>query len=407
MSILNQRIDIIAIVLFFLFAIFLEKNEAFSLAEDETLSYRQLLRTYNANEVVTSPSEDVVIVYTDEAFYEEYDMFPLRRVDLGTLVERLKYMGASVIAVDMLLDFNSAYGEDPSLTLAFKEAGNVQLVSQAEFDIQNNFVKVNKAIPAFADSTSSGYSNISSNSAVSAKIVRLRMYPEINEAVGEWPFAVKAAASYLGTENVSITNNILKLGDTLEVKLDRFNDLYIDFPLLPTDGKGGTVRLHEVVGITASDILFVDEEELEDLAFLVDGKIVLIGEVAEVAHDEFETPVGNVFGVEIIANTIATILRGGPLKPASLGLEIFLALVMMGGLLATRLLSEPLPRNAISFGIVFLYCSGVIWAYVSMGLVISMIYVLLASFTAIAVINIKYYLTEMGQKTLIKDAFGQ
>ena len=62
MSILNQRIDIIAIVLFFLFAIFLEKNEAFSLAEDETLSYRQLLRTYNANEVVTSPSEDVVIV---------------------------------------------------------------------------------------------------------------------------------------------------------------------------------------------------------------------------------------------------------------------------------------------------------------------------------------------------------
>lgn len=407
MSILNKRVDIIAIVLFFLFAIMLEKHEAFSLAEDETLSYRQLLRTYNADEAITSPSEDVVIVYTDEAFYEEYDMFPLRRVDLGLLIERLKFMGASVIAVDMLLDFNSAYGEDPSLALAFKEAGNVQMVSQAEFDNQNNFVQVNKAIPSFADTTSSGYSNISSNSAVSEKIVRLRMYPEINETVGEWPYAVQAVASYLGTDNISITDNVLKIGDDLEVKLDQFNDLYIDFPLLPTDGKGGTVKLHEVVGITASDILFVDEEELEDLAFLVEGKIVLIGEVAEVAHDEFETPVGNVFGVEIIADTISTILRGGPLKPASLTIEIFLALVMMGGLLATRVLSQPLPRNLISFGLVFLYCTGVIWAYVSMGLVISMIYVLLASFTAIAVINVKYYLTEMGQKALIKNAFGQ
>lgn len=407
MGILSKHIDVILIVLFFLSAIFLEKNEAFSLAEDETLSYRQLLRTYNGDEAVTSPSEDVVIVYTDEAFYEEYDMFPLRRVDLATLIARLHEMGAAVIAVDMLLDFNSAYGEDDTLTDSFLESGNVQLVSQAEFGDDNKFVQVNKAIPAFANSTLSGYSNISSNSAVSEKIVRLRMYPQINEAVGEWPYSVQAVASYLGTDNISLIDNVLRIGDELEVQLDQFNDLYIDFPLLPSDGSGGTAKLHEVVGITASEILFVDEEELEDLSFLVDGKIVLIGEVAEVAHDEFETPLGNIFGVEIIADTITSILRGAPLKAAPLSLEILLAIVMMVCFIATRLLSQPLPRNLVSFGLVIVYCTGVIMAYISMGLVISMIYVVLASLTAIAVVNVKFYLAEMGQKAVIKDAFGQ
>ncbi|MFT7684896.1 MAG: adenylate cyclase [Candidatus Azotimanducaceae bacterium] len=407
MGILNKRIDIIAIVLFFMFAIMLEQNEAFSVAEDETLSYRQLLRTYYGDEEVTTPSEDVVIVYTDEAFYEEYDMFPLRRVDLSTLIVRLNDMGAAVIAVDMLLDFNSAYGEDPTLNDAFLESGKVQLVSQAQFGDDGHFDKINKAIPAFAESTFSGYSNISSNSAISEKIVRLRLYPEINESVGEWPYSVQAVASYLGTDDISIIDNMLRIGDDLEVQLDQFNDLYIDYPLLPPNGSGGTAKLHEVVGITASEILFVDEEELEDLSFLVDGKIILIGEVAEVAHDEFVTPVGSVYGVEIIAETITTILRGGPLKAAPFGLEILLAIIMMAALLATRLLSQPLPRNIVSFGFVVVYCVGVIIAYISMGLVISMIYVLLASFTAIAVINVKFYLTEMGQKAVIKDAFGQ
>ncbi len=43
-------------------------------------------------------------------------------------------MGAGVIGVDMLLDFNSAYGEDPTLEDALRQVGNVLMVSQAEID---------------------------------------------------------------------------------------------------------------------------------------------------------------------------------------------------------------------------------------------------------------------------------
>ena len=407
MGLLNKRYDAVAIVIVFFLAIFLEQIEAFSLLEDETISYRQLLRTYNADEEVTMPSEDIVIVYTDEEFYEEYDKFPLRRVDLSTIVERLREMGATVIAVDMLLDFNSAYGEDPTLELAFVQAGNVQLVSQAQFE-NDEFVQINKAIPRFAEVTTSGYSNISSNSAISESIGRLRIYPEINETVGEWPFAVQAVASYLDTDEIFIEDGVLYIGDEIAVGLNQFNEIYIDYPLLPSDGMGGTARLHDVIGLSASEIIFMeDEEELEDLAFLVDGKIVLIGEVAEVAHDEFETPVGNVYGVEIIANTIATILRNGPLQPASQLLEALIALVMMALLLATRMMSNPMPRNLVSFAMVAVYVVVVSQVYVLFGLVVSMSYVLLASVIAIITINARFYLTEMGQKALIRDAFGQ
>ena len=402
----NQKhYDLIAVMFFFLLAIFLEYREAFSLIEDETLSYRQILRTHYGDESLVSPHEDLVIVYTDEAFYEEYDKYPLRRVDLSTIIVRLGEMGASVIGVDMLLDFNSAYGEDPTLESALQETGNVLMVSQAEIE-RDEFKALNTAIERFAAITEHGYSNITSNSAISESVVRLRIHPEMVELYDAWPFIVKAAAMHL-EEQPSIENGVLSLGPDIEVKLDQFNDMYIDYPLLPVLGDG-TARLHEVVGISASDLLFLDdEEELEELAYLVRDKIVLIGEVAEVAHDEFETPVGDVYGVEVIAKGIATILRGGPLVAASLGVEIFFGLLLMAVFLGTRRLPNPVPRNAISLGTIVIFILLTTYLYVYQGYVISMSYLVLAAVFSMIVVNVRFYISEMGQKTMIRDMFGQ
>ena len=174
----TKRFDLIAVVVFFLLAMILEYQEAFSLIEDETLSYRQILRTHQWEDSLTSPSDDVVIVYTDEEFYEEYDKFPLTRVDLSTIVVRLKAMGAKVIGVDMIFDFPSAYGEDPTLQDAFQEAGNVLLVSAAEIE-GDEYKGLNTAIDRFNNVTENGYSNISSNSVISESIVRLRIHEEM------------------------------------------------------------------------------------------------------------------------------------------------------------------------------------------------------------------------------------
>ncbi len=400
----QRRYDLIAVVFFFLMAMILEYREAFSLLEDETLSYRQILRTHFGDDALTRPAEDVLIVYTDEEFYRDYEKFPLRRVDLSTIVLRLEAMGAKVIAIDMLLDFNSAYGEDPTLEDAFAQTDNVLLVSQAEIE-GDDYVGLNTAISRFHDQTENGYSNISPNSAISERIVRLRIHEGMHDRFGVWPFAVQAVSMFLGVEPV-LEDGHLRIGDDIDVKLDQFSEMYIDYPLLPGAGDR-TVRLHDVIGLSGLDLLFVDDEEdLEDLSWLVDGKIVLIGEVAEVAHDDFETPVGNVFGVEVIANSISTILNGGPLRPASLVTETVIGLLLMCVFLLTRLIQNPLPRNLISVSVMLLHILLVTIAYISFGTVISLSYLMLASVLSLIVMNARFYITEMGQKTVIRQMFG-
>jgi adenylate cyclase len=401
----QQRYDLIAVVFFFLVAMFLEYREAFSLIEDETLSYRQILRTHYGDDFFTNPSEDVVIVFTDEEFYTEYDKYPLRRTDLSTIILRLNDMGASVVAIDMLLDFNSAYGEDPTLEDALAETGNVLLVSQAEIE-KGEYLGLNTAIDRFNDVTNHGYSNIAPNSAISESIVRLRIHREMVNLFDAWPFAVKAV-SMSREEEPELVNGVLSIGPEIEVQLDQFDEMYIDYPLLP-GVSGGIASLHEIIGISASDVLFVDdEEELEDLAYLVNGKIALIGEVAEVAHDQFGTPVGNVYGVEVIANSISTIIKNGPLKAASLGLELLVGFLLLAVFLCTRLIQAPLPRNSISIAVLVLYVLFTSYLYISIGLVFSISYLLIASVFSIIVINTRFYISEMGQKAMIREMFGQ
>ena len=406
MEILEKRHDIAAVVALFLLAIILEYQEAFSLIEDETLSYRQLVRTYYGIPEEVAPTEDVVIVYTDEDFYAEYDQYPLTRRDLSRILDNLYRMGAKVIGVDMILDFKSAYGEDPSMELALKETGNILLVSQAEFDQDGDFKQINTAIPRFADHARNGYSNVSSNSAISQSIVRVRLYPEIVRDAQHWPFAYEAVSMFLDAAP-TYREGVVTIGDRV-VRLDQFDDLYIDFPLLPGSNAGVTQKLHEVIGISAIDVLFLDdEEELEDLSYLVKDKIVLIGEVAEVAHDEFETPVGNVFGVEIIANTISTILRNAPLQPASLQAEILLAAIVMMALLATTRLSGPMPRNLLNLLTISVFITFVVWMQARSGTVFSMTYTLLAAILSVVEIETRFYLAEMAQKKQILNMFGQ
>ncbi|MBO7007808.1 MAG: CHASE2 domain-containing protein, partial [Pseudomonadales bacterium] len=368
---LNQkRFDLIAVVFLFLSAMILEYLEAFSLLEDETLSFRQILRVHYADEYLTSPSEEVIVLYTDEAFYEEYDKYPLTRTDLALLITRLSEMGAAVIGVDMLLDFNSAYGEDPELENALEEAGNVLMVSQAQISDEGEFQGLNTAIDRFEALTNHGYSNISSASTISESITRLKIYEQIAQEIDEWPFAVETVAMYLG-EEPELSDNILRIGPDIEVSLDQFNQMYIDFPLLPGSG-ANTMRLHEVIGVSTAEVLFAEDEyELEELSYLFDGAIVLLGEVAEVAHDEFETPMGNIYGVSIIANSIDTILKSGPLKPASLILESFIGLVLLAIFLGTGKIQSPLPRNAISVAVLVAHIVLCTSVYISHGLVIS------------------------------------
>ena len=394
-----------ATICLFLLAIPAEFYETFALLEEQTISFRHLLRMSMASPEKTQFSKDqIVLVNTDEAFFKQYGSFPLRRTDIGMIAQNLQELGAKVVAVDLLMDFPSSYQEDEPTSASFKKAGNVLLVSQAEFH-GSKFIKVNYATPVLKEFTEAGYTNIGSQSAIVTSLSRLKIYPEIVEKANGWPFAVKALAMYLGVEPV-IENHVLKFGTEIAVPLDQFNNFYIDFPALPTGGR----FLSQSAGLTALEFLDIsdlDEDERTELSYWVKDKIVMVGDTSEVSHDWFDTPVGMVYGVEIIADSIHTLLRNAPLRPAEQWMEQAVLMVFMVCLILAGLVASPTIRTLLALVLAGAFIAAAVLAYVHLGLVVSMSYCLTAGFLSFLLITARYYLMEMGQKKMIKGAFGQ
>ncbi|MBF0421383.1 MAG: CHASE2 domain-containing protein [Magnetococcales bacterium] len=400
-----QRYDILATILFFLLAIPAGYFEVFSLLEEQTISLRHLFRqNYGDQQLMAFPKDKIVLINTDEAFFKEYKSFPLRRTDIGKIAENLKTLGARVIAIDLLMDFPSSYNEDKPTADSFKKGGPVLLVSQA--DIRNGtFERLNPPTAELAAVSQNGYTNIGSQSSVVTSLSRLRVYPEIASKAKTWPYAVKALAMYLGVEP-ELGPGVLRFGPGLSVPLDHANNIHIDFPVLPP----GSRFLSQSAGFSALDFLKIEgksEEDLYELGFAVKDKIVLLGDTSEVSHDWFDTPVGMVYGVEIIADAIQTMLKGGTLRPATIGQETIVALVLMAGMMVLGVIKHPTLRVLLALAIVFVWSLGLTVSYVKLGMVFSMSYGLVAAILSFSVINTRYYLLEMSQKKMIKGAFGQ
>ena len=408
---LLKRYDIFATIALFLLAIPAEYYETFALVEEQTISFRHLLRMSMANPDTTRFSSDqIVLVNTDEEFFTKYGSFPLRRTDIGKISENLSALGARTVAIDLLMDFPSSYKEDPPTAASFKKSGmdNVLLVSQAEFR-GDQFIKVNYATPVLREVTQAGYTNIGSQSAIVTSLSRLKIYPEVVEKANQWPFAVKALAMYLGVEP-KIENNILKLGTEVAVPLDQFGNFYIDFPALPPNPQTGKSFLSQSAGLSALEFLDIsdlDDEDRYELSYWVKDKIVMVGDTSEVSHDWFDTPVGMVYGVEIIADSIHTLLRNAPLRPAAQWMEMAVLFVFMVGLILAGFVVKPLIRSVVAILIAVGFITIATVLYIHQGTVLSMSYSLTAGFLSFLVITARYYVMEMGQKKMIKGAFGQ
>lgn len=396
-----KRWDVFLTLVFFLLAIPGERYEVLSLLEDQTISYRHLFRQVYGDPAITQLSDEIVLVSLDEALYEEYGSFPFRRTDLGKIASILSDLGASVVALDFLMDFRSSYDEDEPTAEYLRQAGNVLLVSYARFD-GDKFVELTYPTDVLAEHTRSGYSNLAPTSAIIDNLARLRVHKQITNNRDGWPFAVQALAMHWGVEP-SLEGETLKLGDKLTVPLDHHSDIYIDFPVLPPG-----IRYLSETGFSALEILDMegmDEDELDEMRSLFEGKIIFVGDTAEVTHDYFNTPVGQVYGVEIIADTLNTLLHGAPLGPAGMSMEIAVSFAFMLLLLGACLLQKLSSRLFLAAVVYLVYMAAVAAAYVYEGLVISMIYSLMAGFLATLIINLRFYLlSELSQAASAADS---
>ena len=387
-----KKYDIFFIILIFVLTVFAEYREIFSLLEDQTLFLRHATRSTLADRrKMVFPYDKIVLVTVDEAFFAEYGKSPLRRSDLAKIVTNLKRLGAKVICVDLLLDLPGAYGEDPVLARSLAQS-NAVLASQALFDRNDRFQKLNYPASLLKKTSVSGYINLTSPSSSVTFLSRLRIYPQITCCEDGWPIAVRAVSEYLGVSPVLREGRLL-LG-SIEIPLDQHNDIYIDFSTVPA----GYRFVHELAGITAFEFLNISDlnkNEMRELRDWVGGKIVILGETSAVSPDWFDTPVGMTYGCEIIADTVKTLLRNGPLRPAPLAAEILISFIFLGILVLFTTLEIP-PRIQFLFAaIVFTGFIGFTTGlYVWQGIIISMIYNLLAGCAVYVTLSLSFYFRE-------------
>ncbi len=406
------RLDIIFLFCVFLLAVAAEHHELLSVFENRTITLRHGLRTRFADPAVTGfPVDKIAFVTIDDHFFEEYNGYPLRRTDVAGIIANLKELGAMVIGLSRVFDFPNSYGEDPFLAATLREAGNVVLASHAVFR-DHRFDTMTYPVSPLREACRSGYANISSSSTAESLLSRVRIYPEITREENGWPFAVEVLAGYLGVRP-RLDGQVLTVGD-FTVELSHLNDLYIDFPGLP----GGFQYANQLAGVSALDLLDtsdLDEDDLLDLRDFIAGKIVLIGDTTKVSNDVYITPAGRVFGIEIIAATIKTLLHNGPLRPAPRWQEILSTLIFLVVVFfASSRVLEPWVRVLAT--ILAFACFSVLGAalYVYQGIILSMSYTMIAGILAYTAVSLQSFVDERRLRSemeakgeFIRNTFGR
>jgi len=403
-----KRFDILFAIIIFLAAIPAEYYEWFSSMEDQLEALRHNLRfSYGDQAKSKFPSDKIVIVAQTDSYMEEYGSYPPKWEDYGIMVENLNKLGAKVIMVDFLFEFKNSYGEDEVLANYLKKADNTIFVSTINFtDISATKInKIRHPVESLKKYTKTAYSN---HLIQGSLLNGVRLYPDVIKKYGLWPISVKTVADYLGVQpQLDEKNRILIIGD-LKIKLDQNFAFRTDFAYVPYD----TYYLYRdpFVGIEGMDILKLDtedEDEIEEMAPLVKDKIVFIGETSEIAHDQMDTLIGEVWGVEVLAMEVATLLKGAPLQSASTFAEIIVLLLIGFLLIGSNLLPDPKFRALASIGSLILYFAFCVLAYTYWDLVFSMSYVIVAGTFGFAAINIYLFIEERQQRSFIENAFGQ
>jgi len=404
---LIRRPDMWITLVLFLLMIPAERMELFSSLENWLLGNRHIVRLNTLEPEKTQFSYDeIVIVDTEETFFDEYGSWPLKRADIAKLTTNLKRLGAKVIALDMLMDFPNGYDEDPILAEAMQNTGNTIVVAQLEFGGDGKFIEVNYPTEILKAAAESGYTN---HTLIGNKISRVRFFPQEIKDHNVWPFAIKTLAMYKGVEP-QLENGQLTIGD-IEVPLDPFNDLWVDFPSLPP--MATFLAKDTPAGISAAEILLELEdipddewdEETEDLQELISGKIVLVGDTSEVSHDIFTSPIGEVYGIEFLADTIMTLMKNAPIRPASSQNEMLVLLILFICFVIVALI--PKYENLLFLLIIAAYAGFGVFSYVYYGVAFSMSYALIACVLSTGTINLYLFMMERKQKGFIKGAFSQ
>lgn len=212
--------------------------------------------------------------------------------------------------------------------------------------------------------------------------------------------SIKIVARYLGVKDSEIkyAKNKISIGKKIEIPVDERNYMPINF-------RGGirtfeTVSYHKVLRGTVKD---------KDI---FKNKIVLVGIYSDTVPDIHYTPFSRfdkikMPGIEVIANTIDTILTKDFLKIASAGFNntIIILLGMIIGFLSYRF--GFIQGIAVSFVLAILFSFFAIYLFTDKNIIINLFSPLLTIFLTYGGVTVFRGLTEEKEKKKIKSIFSR
>jgi len=326
-------------------------------------------------------------------------------------IENLSQAGASVIGFDVLFSETSA--EDNILRDAMEEAGNIVqpvlgiegLPSEGEKTFQS-FVQPNSIL--YPVSRATGHANVLPDPdgkvrrlPLMAKDAQGQSYPSLSLAMLSLlyeDYTVQDGEIYLPPRAFRVDNTIIKL-DERSIPVDASMSMRINYV-----GEPGTFTR-----ISYKDVIEGNFDHGSVRHNIVLIGITTTGQSVEMGGDYWLTPISGekMFGVEVHANAIDTILRGRFITKAG-GISTLLIILLLVGITALSL-----PRlnlrwgGLLAVGLIVLYLVIAVFTFYSKDYILNLIYPpigLLLIYVASILCRIT---TEQADKREVKDLFGK
>lgn len=274
---------------------------------------------------VMAPPEEITIVAIDDASIARFGRFPWSRALTAQALDKISAAHPKVIGVSVLYSDVTKETDDAALAQSIKNAGNVVVAAQLTTE-QNRSVWL-RPLPAIEQSAAAvGHGNILTDSDGVARAVLLRQADD--EAHPLWAMSaeiVRIADGAPAGEPFEAPGTVRIATRTIPVTTDQSTifatgqsvDALKTFPAsrLPIDFIGPTGSF------AARTVSFADVVDGKINSDEFRGKYVLIGSTAAAMSDriaspftKFESDDGNQHGalmpgVEVLSNSVATILR--------------------------------------------------------------------------------------------------
>jgi adenylate cyclase len=328
----------------------------------------------------SSTDDDIVIVAIDDESFQELGMLPWPRSYYATVINNINQ--SSVIGIDIVFDLETNAENDSKLAESLKGAN---VVLAAEF---TSF--------SFVDGEMYGTDLLKPNEALGTEGVDfnvgfVNLYLDSDGVIRSFAPQISGTGDIGDYEHFALATINKIPGVTRELESPRM--------LINFFGEPGDYTYYSF-----SDV-YLGEVDLSEF----DGKIALIGVTSPLEHDDYTVPISSqdMPGVEIHANLAQSILTKNYLsyQDALSTVVIILIFALLAGFLMFKFKIHIATILIAVIAIAYLFLS-VIYSF-SSGIIMNILYPLIAIVLVYIALVVIYYRTEEKSRKWITSVFGK